>query len=76
MEWQAGYICGALLMPVTSVRRKVGDFVSEHGLYGACAHSSRHGLALTSLISEAFHASEDAARVRLSQLGYLTSDTV
>jgi len=34
MEWQAGYISGALLMPATPVRRLVSDYCSPRELHG------------------------------------------
>jgi IrrE N-terminal-like domain len=71
MEWQAGYICGALLMPATFVRRLVGQFQENEKLFGVIGASSSHGLALISEIQRAFGVSADAARVRLFKLGVL-----
>lgn len=34
LEWQAGYICGAILMPVTQVRRLVSTYHELQGLFG------------------------------------------
>ncbi len=34
MEWQAGYVCGAILMPASRVRRLAGDYLESHHLYG------------------------------------------
>ena len=34
MEWQAGYISGALLMPATPVRRLVSDYCGPLELHG------------------------------------------
>lgn len=34
MEWQAGYISGALLMPATPVRRLVSDYCGPRELHG------------------------------------------
>lgn len=74
MEWQAGYICGAILMPVTQVNRIVGAYQEKHGIYGAVLRSDKHGLALIEEIRAGFEVSADAARVRLTKLGIL-SDT-
>lgn len=71
MEWQAGYVCGALLMPVSRVRRLVGDYQQSHDLYGAIGLSDSHGRALVDAVQTAFQVSADAARVRLLKLGYL-----
>ena len=69
MEWQAGYVCGALLMPVSHVRRLVGAYRKSHGLFGAISHASQHGRALIAEMQGAFQVSADAARVRLFKLG-------
>ena len=69
MEWQAGYVCGALLMPVSYVRRLVGAYRKSHGLFGAIGHTSQHGHALIAEMQVAFQVSADAARVRLFKLG-------
>ena len=71
MEWQAGYVCGALLMPVSQVRRLVGDYQESHNLYGAIGLNDSHGRALIDAVQTAFQVSADAARVRLLKLGHL-----
>ena len=71
MEWQAGYVCGALLMPVSHVRRLVKAYRETHGLFGTVGHAGGHGLALIFEMRTAFHVSADAARVRLFKLGVL-----
>jgi len=71
MEWQAGYICGALLMPATPARRLLKGYMEERGLYGALAADSVEGVGAIHLIVDAFRVSQDAARVRLLQLGIL-----
>ena len=35
MEWQAGYVCGALLMPITQLRRVVSGYQETHGTLSA-----------------------------------------
>lgn len=72
MEWQAGYISGALLMPIGPVNRLVADFRLERGALGRLNVDSDLGLAIIGAVSETFAVSEDAARVRLLQLDALT----
>jgi Zn-dependent peptidase ImmA (M78 family) len=73
MEWQAGYVSGAVLMPATSTRRLVSDYCETRGLHGAVALISEHGRAIVGMTTEAFQVSEEAARVRLQKLGLLVS---
>ncbi len=71
MEWQAGYACGALLMPVTPVRRLVGEYQESNGLYGIIGLNDSHARNLIEAVQASFQVSTDAARVRLSKLGIL-----
>lgn len=71
MEWQAGYVCGALLMPLTPVRRLVGAYQESHGLYGVIGLNDSHGQNLIEAVQSGFQVSADAARVRLTKLGIL-----
>jgi hypothetical protein len=71
MEWQAGYVCGALLMPVSWVRRLVGGYLESHDLYGAVGRTDSHGRALIEAVVKKFDVSADAARIRLLKLGIL-----
>ena len=73
MEWQAGYAAGALLMPITPLRRAVGDFFEANGLYGALDVDSAEGYALGKDIARLFQVSDDAACVRLKKLGLISS---
>lgn len=75
MEWQAGYACGALLMPATAVRRIVADVLQRHTIHAAVTPHSIHGRNLIAAMVEAFHVSEEAASVRLSRL-HVLSDTI
>lgn len=72
MEWQAGFACGALLMPqaaLSAAIRRVGD---ERQLpVGKFSATSEHGLALISAIATHFSVSREAARVRLHQRNVL-----
>ena len=71
MEWQAGYTCGALLMPLSSVRRLVGAYQESHGLYGVIGTNDSHGRSLIEAVQSGFQVSSDAARVRLTKLRIL-----
>ena len=68
MEWQAGFVSGAILMPASHVRRLVTDYCQPRGLHGAVYVESDHGRALVGAIMEQFAVSEDAARIRLLKL--------
>jgi len=72
MEWQAGYACGALLMPKTAVVTACRVYVELHALYGTISLQTAHGTALISQIVETFQVSAEAARVRLLKLGLVT----
>ncbi len=74
MEWQAGYACGAVLMPASYVRSMAEVYFERAGIYGAVAAGSNHGQAMIDLLVGEFQVSRDAARVRLSVLGILGAD--
>jgi Zn-dependent peptidase ImmA (M78 family) len=67
MEWQAGYGAAALLMPESRLRLVVRACWGED----RPTTRSQQATSLIQRVSEAFDVSEEAARVRLSQLGYL-----
>jgi len=73
MEWQAGYISGALLMPATPVRRLVSDYCGPRELHGDIHVSREHAAHLIQVIMEQFTVSEEAARIRLLKLSLITS---
>ena len=73
MEWQAGYISGALLMPATPVRRLVSDYCSPRELHGDVHVSTEHAARLIEMVMERFAVSEEAARIRLLKLNLITS---
>lgn len=73
MEWQAGYISGALLMPVTPLRRLVSDYCSPRELHGSIHVTSEHAAVLTQTVMKSFAVSEEAARVRLLKLNLITT---
>ena len=74
MEWQAGYVSGALLMPVKSVREITGRFLEDHKLYTPIPASTAKAGMLINLIHSAFAVSRDAARVRLFKLNLLSAE--
>lgn len=74
MEWQAGYVCGAILMPKSAVAQACREYVEGNGVFGAVSLQTVHGQNLISRIVTAFQVSEDAARVRLLKLGILTAE--
>jgi IrrE N-terminal-like domain len=71
MEWQAGYISGALLMPRRRVKLQVEAFRQEHSLSLPLTAGSIDGQILIGRVSELFDVSREAAEVRLLQIGHL-----
>lgn len=71
MEWQAGYVCGAILMPVSQIRRLVSDYCQERDLHAAVAIHSDHGRRIVNAVMETFQVSQEAAEVRLRVLKLL-----
>lgn len=72
MEWQAGYICGSILMPRTHIKSAVVDFRSQHSLASTFSLGTRETHTLITQIADAFKVSEEAAKVRLLKLAYIT----
>lgn len=73
MEWQAGYVCGAMLIPISPLVRCVQKFRQEqHMEHAAISVQSSGGVELIQVVSQAFQTSRDAARVRLLQKEILT----
>ena len=72
MEWQAGYVSGAILMPVSRVKGLVQEISNAWGNFGSMPSTSTQGADVVAVAGQRFGVSTDAARVRLSQLGYLT----
>lgn len=71
MEWQAGYVSGAALMPKTYVQKIVGEIQRERNIYGPSLPTSENGLALIGAVVNGFSVSREAATVRLKILGFL-----
>lgn len=73
MEWQAGYVCGAILMPASFVTELVSRYRQEHKLCSSVIEGATEAKELLSEVQTAFEVSADAARVRLLKLGLLVS---
>jgi IrrE N-terminal-like domain len=74
MEWQAGYVCGSILMPLTHVKKVVGNFRKTANMLGPIAPTSKEGMMLLAKMEEDFGVSQEAARIRLLKLGLFGSD--
>ncbi len=75
MEWQAGYVCGAILMPASHTRRIAREFLDAKKQPGPVAAGTTDGCELIVRVMEAFRVSEDAARIRLLKLNFLGQGT-
>lgn len=75
MEWQAGYVSGAILMPAGAMRRLVSDICALRDWHSAVPLTSANAAVLIAAVSARFLVSEEAARVRLLKLGLLAAHT-
>lgn len=71
MEWQAGYVSGAALMPKSYIRNIVGEIHHRFNIFGPVLPSSDNGSRLIKAVMGGFSVSRDAATVRLKILGFL-----
>lgn len=73
MEWQAGHISGALLMPATAIRLEASQVLASISPpdFQAVRAPDRFGLALIDAVASRFLVSKEAARVRLLRLAIL-----
>jgi hypothetical protein len=71
MEWQAGYVCGAVLMPVSRVRDLAGAYFEAEGIFGAAPAGSLHERHLIAAVARTFEVSDAAARIRLLKLNLI-----
>ncbi|WP_051144384.1 ImmA/IrrE family metallo-endopeptidase [Nevskia ramosa] len=72
MEWQAGYACGALLMPISALNKVVLEFCANHSISPkGIGTLTALGQQLIAAVSMKFKTSNDAARVRLIKKGIL-----
>lgn len=71
MEWQAGYACGAFLMPLSYVTRVAAEMRSKNAWLEKPHSGSDQARELIAEVAGRFDTSADAARIRLTQLGQL-----
>lgn len=65
MEWQAGYTCGAFLMPASFLRKLVESYCDSLDVTKPMSRANFHCDGLIEAVMAAFQVSRDAARVRL-----------
>ena len=76
MEWQAGYACGAILMPAGALIETVQAFRAKKQLpFRNLVVGSDAGQELIGLVASTFQTSRDAARVRLLKKEILADPT-
>ena len=73
MEWQAGYISGAILMPRSRVALCIDAFSAKREVKAPFDTESVDGRVLIQFTSQLFNVSTEAAEVRLRQLNHLLS---
>jgi hypothetical protein len=73
MEWQAGYACGAYLMPRSVLTQSVSQFRRQRDVFDDIHPDSVQGTRLVELVSREFGVSKEAARVRLLKVKALTA---
>ena len=73
MEWQAGYACGAFLMPISNLKKVVSQFVRAANCFAPLDRSSTDAANLIERVTTAFQVSAEAATIRLAKLGYIGS---
>jgi Zn-dependent peptidase ImmA (M78 family) len=71
MEWQASYVSGAILMPLSSLRSVIRPDVGEGDSLNWLSSDSDSAKELVTRVSTAFDVSADTARIRLEKLGFL-----
>ncbi len=71
MEWQAGHICGAILMPAKHVKDLLRNFMETNNIYGGAVVGGEYAKTMVGSVVEQFQVSEQAARVRLLRLRLL-----
>jgi Zn-dependent peptidase ImmA (M78 family) len=68
MEWQAGYACGAFLMPANPLHQLVAGWRADANASASPWVDSEEGRQLIQLVARSFEVSRQAASVRLDQL--------
>jgi len=75
MEWQAGFCCGALLMPLSDLRRTCHEFVMRQGMEPfPILETTVEGQCLIRHVARTYMVSHQAAQVRLLQVGVLSTE--
>lgn len=72
MEWQAGYVCGALLMPATALTGSVREHLKTVGLQAPLISNSAEARDLINVVIGRFGVSAEAALVRLIKLKFIS----
>jgi Zn-dependent peptidase ImmA (M78 family) len=75
MEWQAGYVCGALLMPASHFRAQLTDVQRELGLTGPLLKGTAETDTVIRQLALRFAVSVEAANIRLLKLDLLREPT-
>lgn len=78
MEWQAGYVCGAILMPVSQIYQIVGSYREVHDVPSDISlHAeSEQAEEIIRQVMEQFIVSGEAARIRLLKLKCLIESSL
>ena len=77
MEWQAGYGCGAFLIPSSELTKGISDFRTTSNLpYENISLDSPDAEILIFFVSQRFQTSEEAAKIRLLQKGFISNNSV
>lgn len=71
MEWQAGYACGAYLMPASHLHRVVTEYVRRLGILTDLHTTAPEAAGLIDSVAGTFDVSREAARVRLLKTKHL-----
>jgi Zn-dependent peptidase ImmA (M78 family) len=74
LEWQAGYASGAFLMPITPLKTLTQEIYRKTNPLTVALVSSSVGRKLIQEVMSQFQVSEEAAKVRLLKLGYVTEN--
>lgn len=73
LEWQAGYVSGAVLMPISRLKECAAHVLDGTG---SVPIASSRGALLVQHVRKQFQVSTDAAEVRLQQVGLLVAREV
>jgi len=61
MEWQAGYISGAILMPASAISCPVKEYCEPQRLFGAVGIASEHARILIQSVKLEYQVSEESS---------------